>query len=146
MKFDLWNQPNQFSLIVPETWGADELDGLTEFVPERGDAAINVTFLRKMSNIASMDRDVQLIVEQFAAKNGLLPRGELALQSFSAWWRCFGEYGSGNDKKMPNYWFLCSVAGQSGAAMASLCCDDVQSRSYIEGVEMLKGLKYLKKD
>lgn len=143
MKLDQWMQPGQLSLMLPTTWEVRELNEVTELVPSRGDAAVEISVLKKSRSSVPTKDEAARLVEHFAKQNHLSHQGEAPCYPREFGWQCIGQFVSGNDASVPRFWLVSAITRESRASIASLCSDDIHGASFAEGADILKSIELL---
>lgn len=141
-KMDVWKKPGQYTLEIPVTWGANELEDSTEFVPENEDAAIHVSVFKKATRSSPRENDAVALVENFAQKNSLHLNGGLNVACHENSCNCFGHFSSsGEDLGQPHVWVVKGTVGWHKGILGTLCLDESEGSSYTEGLAILNSLK-----
>lgn len=139
-----WIQPGQFTLEIPENWSVLEELNITELKPDLNNAAIHISVLKKAISSRPYLEEAIYLVEEFALNNKL-GNGDMRCkmepiegsESFSMYAANFLRTGFPDE---PLIWVVKSIVGESKAVLATLCLDDVKTKSYVEGLAILDSL------
>jgi hypothetical protein len=138
---DLWKKPGQYTLKIPDCWAIDDVEDSTELVPEKNDAAIHVSLLRKKARTPPNLEDTIMLVENFAQKNKLHLVRELDVGRHGDICICIREFaGPDDDLDQPRIWLVKGLVGWHKGILGTLCLDESGGSSYTEGLEILHSL------
>jgi hypothetical protein len=140
-----WIKHEQFSLDIPEDWAVSEEHESIELQPNSRDAAIHISVLKKTVPSPPRMEEAVTLVENFALNNNLRNeenRSKVEPKECDGYVSMFTAIFHGTSlPSEPLIWVVKSIVGDKKAVLATLCLDDVNTQSYVEGLSILDSLK-----
>jgi len=115
---------------TPGLWGVSEIDGAIEILDTHGQVALHLSVLKRTKTDALSESEAQLLVENFASNNGLVPEASINSKMQASEARAIGQFRPIRPaKETPLHWLVGCVVWPNKAIRASYCTDSLNTEN-----------------
>lgn len=113
---------------VPGTWEVSDIEGAIEILDAQRQGALHLSILKRTKAYAPSESDARLLVDNFAAINGLLADSPATAQVKTSEARITGAFRpSQPTEKTPLHWLVACVVWTHQAVRVSYCTDSISA-------------------
>jgi hypothetical protein len=115
---------------VPGTWSVSEIEGAIEILDPQRQGALHLSILKRAKADALCELDARILVDNFAANNGLIAETPATAKVRASEARVTGCFRpSQPTEETPLHWLVASVVWPHRAVRVSYCTDSISAES-----------------